>query len=172
MIITFGTAKPDFALRCWKSQSRYAERCGVDFRHIMIAPKIFPNQDKLDIITKYGSGRVLYLDWDVELSNDAENVFNRDDRMLMFPRQKNYAEPKEWANTGMMLGEHSDFLKMKEHFTGFLSRQQRDNYLREENAIYQSAIAADILITQDTPKGFIHLLGQSKWGKNYAPTTY
>lgn len=170
MIISFGSNKPDFAERCWETQQAYADRVGVEFNRILIPPQVFPNNLKLSVIQEHGKERVLYLDWDVEVTENADNLFELSDRMVMFPRGGDYAKPTEWGNTGLMLGDYEDFVEMQIHYPRFYALEDPTNYLREENAIHQSALACGIEVRQLEPQGFIHHLGPGKWN-GYAPVT-
>lgn len=81
ILVTTGTAHIDFADVCWESQRRYAERVGAEFHLVMDAPTENPYKNRFHLIETAltdakGTDRVLWLDWDILVADNAEDLFN------------------------------------------------------------------------------------------------
>lgn len=161
MLLTYGTYRSDFATHCWGTQKAFASRVGIPFLCLLIPPEPFATQRKLELLDKLApkSGRVLYLDWDVEIAPDAENVFERNDRFCMFPHlPMDGPEP----NAGMMLGDAGDFRallpKYRVAFAG-----TPVGPLREQIATSHAAKILGLPVTEFSPRGFHHHVSPAKW---------
>lgn len=80
VIVTTGTARLDFAVACWESQRAYAERVGADFRLLMENPTSNPYKSRFHLIETAchglrGGDVMLWLDWDILVSDTADDVF-------------------------------------------------------------------------------------------------
>lgn len=169
-IISHGTHDPAFAKKCWESQRRYAESVDAEHIVVMIGNQSKPNSKKLEIIaSRCGeSDRVVYLDWDMEVSTDADDLFAMQERFCMrrHPAKKSlffrgtFCAP--WHCSSMMVGSGADFMALLPLYAKHY-KEIMDTLLDEERATNKAANEFGIEITPIEPLGFIHHSGIGKY---------
>lgn len=170
LIISHATHETAFSAKCWESQRVYAERVGS--RHIVsiIGEHDDPHGTKLDVISRLCSenDRVIYMDWDIEVANYAEDLFLIDSRfcMVRHPARQSrffageYRAP--WNCTCMMIGNGADFIAMLTEYNDLMETIP-SQFKREERATNFAARKLGIEITPIEPQGFVHHVGKEKF---------
>lgn len=159
MILSYGTRIPYFAQICWETQRRYADRIGADFVQIIVQREAFPHQRKLELMAAYGpeKGRILYLDWDVEVSALAQSLFHITAPFCL----SSYKQVFPWLCTGIIYADIEVIRAMIPAYNKAYARLRQDHF-REERAINQAAAEIGTPPTPINPRGFMHHYGIKK----------
>ncbi len=171
MILSHGTCEPDFALRCWSSQQAYADRIGVPFKRVLIPTQRFPQEHKLSLLAQHcgDAQRVLYLDWDMEICADAEDVFEKfTDGVFVFDEPSK--KPEKFGKhpcTALMLLESELVRRILPVYQKqyAIRNHHAPDWMNEEFAFRFSLNVLGEKFVEVSPSGFIHHIGRSKWNE-------
>jgi hypothetical protein len=165
LILTGGTRGNPLADRCWKTQADYAAKVGAEFRQIDLAkgrdylPRLLGVASKLLPET-----RVLWLEWDVEISPGSHDVFEiaSGDAFHLRPHPMPMKAALGFYNIGVMLGKSCHFAAIEvPSIIGDDPAQWEPQFCRALKAANIPVSALDQRFNAIPPEtgDFIHLAG-------------
>lgn len=163
-VLSSGSVAPAFATRAWDSQRRYADRIGADFRVVRQCGEKYPYALKWKAIEQIEDGVVLWMDWDLEVGADTQDLLPCYDADAVGTVTWKHAKFRglPLLGTWLMLASVEMFAKIAEVYWEILPGLPPE-YPNDEQAFTLAVNKLQVPTIELPPEGLTHRMGAAKW---------